>query len=453
MAKQEVLQMTQREIDRLKILHKTLEKRITQEKTGKLLNLSRVHINRLCQKIKKKGDRVIIHGLRGKPSNHQLPREVIEKAKKKLEKKYSDFGPTLAAEKLLELEGIKLSDETVRKLMIELDLWKERKRRATHRQWRERKDCTGEMVQMDGSQHDWLEGRRSKCILLASIDDATNRIFLRFTEQEDTKELMRFGRTYVERFGRPLSFYVDKDSIYITCRQPNLEEELQGRKYALTQFTRAMEVDLDVKVINAGSPQAKGRIERLFGTLQDRLVKELRLANISSIPKANRFLERVYLAKHNHRFSVLPKNKADVHRPVGKTKAELDSIFSFQEERTLCNDYTIRWQNRLFQVEKYQPYFLLPRTKVVVEERLSGKIKIRYKGKYLKMHEINPEEIRPTLHPIRKLKPLRYNKNSIPPADHPWRKDFNAWARIALLRRKLTPPPLPKCKVSILEKV
>jgi hypothetical protein len=432
MAKEEVLQMTQRDLDRIKILHQAIERRITQEKAGKLLDLCRVHVNRLCQKIKKKGDRAIIHGLRGRPSNHQLSAGLIDKAKEKIKERYPDFGPTLAAEKLLEVEGIKLSDETVRRLMIKLNLWKEKKRRAIHREWRERKDCFGEMAQMDGSDHDWFEGRRDKCILLASIDDATNRIFLRFTEHEDTRNLMQFSRTYLKRFGKPLSFYVDKDSIYVTNRQPNLEEELQGRKYALTQFTRAMEVDLDVKVINAGSPQAKGRVERLFGTLQDRLVKELRLAGISTIPAANRFLDRIYLDKHNHKFSVPPKNNTDVHRIVGKTNAELAAILSFQEERVICNDYTIHWRNRLFQIEKHQPYFLLPRTRIIVEERLNGRIKIRYKEKYLKMHEIDPKEIRKPL----LLKPLRIvppppapRKYTSPSANHPWRRSFKYWWR------------------------
>src|SRR3989338_639173 len=372
MAKEEVLQMTQRDLDRIKVLHQAIERRITQEKAGKLLALCRVHVNRLCQKIKKKGDRAIIHGLRGRPSNHQLPIGLADKAIGKIKEKYADFRPTFAAEKLLELDKIKLSAETVRQLMMTANLWEDRKRKAVHREWRERKDCFGEMVQMDGSDHDWFEGRRDKCVLLASIDDATNRIFLRFTEHEDTRNLMQFSRLYMNKFGKPGSIYVDKDSIYVTNRQPNLEEELQGRKYALTQFTSAMELDLGVKVINAGSPQAKGRVERLFETLQDRLVKELRLAGISTIPAANHFLERIYLDKHNQRFSVPPKNNTDVHRPVGKNRAELDAIFSFQEERILCNDYTIHWRNRLFQIKKHQPYFLLPRTKVTVEERLNG---------------------------------------------------------------------------------
>jgi hypothetical protein len=258
MAKIEVLQMTQQDLDRLKVLHQAIERKITQDKAGELLDLCRVHINRLCQKIKKSGDRAIIHGLRGRSSNHQLPTGLADKAISKIKEKYADFRPTFAAEKLLELEKIKLSAETVRQLMITANLWEDRKRKATHREWRERKDCPGEMAQMDGSDHDWFEGRRAKCILLASIDDATSKVFLRFTEHEDTRNLMQFSRTYMKKFGRPGSFYVDKDSIYVTNRQPNLEEELQGRKYALTQFTRAMEVDLDVKVINAGSPQAKG---------------------------------------------------------------------------------------------------------------------------------------------------------------------------------------------------
>jgi len=438
MDKGEMLQMTQRELDRVKILHQAIQKRITQEKAGELLELSREWVNRLCQRIKKKGDRAVIHGLRGQPSNHQLPAGLADKAISKIKEKYSDFRPGFAAEKLLELDKIKLSAETVRRLMITANLWEERKRKATHHEWRERKDCFGEMAQMDGSDHDWFEGRGAKCILLASIDDAASRVFLRFTEHEDTRNLMQFSRTYIKKFGRPKSFYVDKDSIYVTSRKPSLEEELQGRKYALTQFTRAAEIDLDIKVIKAGSPQAKGRVERLFETLQDRLVKELRLAKISTIPAANRFLDQTYLAKHNQKFSVPPKNNTDVHRTVGKTNIELDAIFSFQEARVLCNDYTIHWKNRIFQLEKHQPYFLLPRTKVTVEERLTGQVKIRYKGKYLKMHEIDPKSIRRPLTatslPVRLEKP-RPRHPGIPPKDHPWRQSFSSWARLSSERK------------------
>lgn len=438
MAKGEMLQMTQREIDRVKVLHQAIQKRITQKKAGELLALSREWVNRLCQRVKQNGDRAVIHGLRGKPSNHQLPAGLADKAISKIKKKYIGFGPTLAMEKLQELDKIKLSVETIRRRMISAHLWEDKERKAVHREWRERKDCFGEMAQMDGSDHDWFEGRGAKCILLASIDDSTNRIFLRFTEHEDTRNLMLFSREYLKKFGRPRAFYVDKDSIYITNRQPSLEEELQGRKYALTQFTRAAEVDLGIKVINAGSPQAKGRVERLFQTLQDRLVKELRLAGVSTIQAANSFLDRTYLAKHNGKFSIEPKNKTDMHRPVGKSEAELDAIFSFQETRVLCNDYTIHWKNRIFQVEKHQPYFLLPRTKVTVEERLNGLVKIKYKEKYLKMHEIEPQRIRlpqsaPPL-PVKLDKP-QPQRPSIPPKNHPWRQSFAAWRQIAVERK------------------
>jgi len=422
-----MLLMTQRDIDRVKVLHQTIQKRLTQQKAGELLGLSREWVNQLCQRIKKKGDHAVIHGLRGRPSNHQLPTGLADKAISRIKEKYADFRPTFAAEKLLEIDKIRLSAETVRQLMIGADLWANKKRRAAHREWRERRDCPGEMVQMDGSDHAWFEGRGNKCILLASIDDATSQIFLRFTEHEDTRNLMQFSRAYLKKFGRPRSFYVDKDSIYVTSRQPNLEEELQGRKYALTQFTRAMEVDLGVKVINANSPQAKGRVERLFETLQDRLVKELRLAGISTIPAANHFLDQTYLAKHNKKFNVLPKNHANAHRPVGKTRAELDAILCFQEERVIGHDYTVHWKSRLFQIESHQPYFLLPRTKVLVEERLNGEIRINYKGGYLKMHEIDPRQIRKPLVAVTKPLPIRSvsdRKPIKPAANHPWRNSY-----------------------------
>ena len=413
--------MTQRDVDRIKVLHLALQKKITQEKAGELLFLSREQANRICQKIKRNGDRAVIHGLRGQPSNHQLPKGLADKAVDKIKKSYNDFGPTLAAEKLLLLEDIKLSDEKIRQLMISAKIWKPKKRKAKHRQWRERKDCLGEMEQMDGSDHAWFEKRNGKCILLASIDDATNKVFLRFSEHEDTRELMRFTRTYIEKFGRPISFYVDKDSIYITNRQPNQEEELRG-SYAITQFTRAMEKDLNTKVITAHSPQAKGRVERLFKTLQDRLVKELRLANISSIEEANKFLDDYYISFHNKKFSVLPKTSVDLHRPLNKTRNELDRIFSIQENRVLSNDYTVRWRTRLLQIKKHQPFFLLPRTPVTIEERLDASLRVRYKGAYLNFKEISKSERRMPAEQAETSPAKQNNTPYVPPKDHPWRK-------------------------------
>jgi hypothetical protein len=428
---QMVLQMTQREIDRAKVFHQVIQGKLTQVKAGELLDLSREHVNRLCRKVKNKGDRALIHGLRSKPSNNRIAQQLRNKIINTIKMKYHDFGPTFASEKLL-LEGIQASVETVRKIMISGGIWQSRKRKAKHREWRERRSCFGEMVQMDGSQHAWFETRRPKCVLLAAIDDATNRITLKFTHSESTRELLIFTRSYMETFGRPVSFYVDRDSIFKTSRQPNLEEELNGH-LALTQFSRIMEKCLSTKVIKAYSPQAKGRVERLFKTLQDRLVKELRLAGISSTERANEFLEDHYVEAHNERFSFKPKSSFNAHRPLNRSKQELDAIFSILEERTLTNDYTVRWRSRIFQVLKHQPAFLLPRTKLTIEERLDGSIRIRHKNSYLKFSEIDPSAIRK---PVKLVPKIRKPRIVIPPPkNHPWR-DFERSRIIYSIRKE-----------------
>jgi hypothetical protein len=231
--------------------------------------------------------------------------------------------------------------------------------------------------------------------------------------------LLLFTRSYVETFGRPVSFYVDRDSIFKTSRQPNLDEELNGAR-PLTQFSRIMEKCLSIKVIKAYSPQAKGRVERLFKTLQDRLVKELRLAGISSIEEANKFLSGHYVEDLNKRFSLKPKLSFNAHRPLNRSKQDLDAVFSIIEDRTLTNDYTVRWRSRLFQVLKHQPSFLLPRTKLTIEERLDGSIRIRHKGLYLKFTEIHPSVI---MRPVPVKQKVRKPRVFLPPPKkHPWRR-------------------------------
>jgi hypothetical protein len=413
-----ILQMTQKEIDRSKVLHQVIQKRLTQIKAGELLDLSREHVNRLCRKVRIKGDRALIHGLRGKSSNNKIPEQLKDQIVNAIKAKYHDFGPTLAWEKVL-MEGLHASVETVRKIMISEGIWEHRKRKAVHRKWRERRSCSGEMVQMDGSLHAWFEDRDPKCVLLATVDDATNHITLKFTNSESTRELLLFTRSYVETFGRPVSFYVDRDSIFKTSRQPNLDEELNGAR-PLTQFSRIMEKCLSIKVIKAYSPQAKGRVERLFKTLQDRLVKELRLAGISSIEEANKFLSGHYVEDLNKRFSLKPKLSFNAHRPLNRSKQDLDAVFSIIEDRTLTNDYTVRWRSRLFQVLKHQPSFLLPRTKLTIEERLDGSIRIRHKGLYLKFTEIHPSVI---MRPVPVKQKVRKPRVFLPPPKkHPWRR-------------------------------
>jgi hypothetical protein len=321
--------------------------------------------------------------------------------------KYRGFGPTLAAEKLLEGDGIELSEETLRGWLLGSGDWKKRRRRG-HRQWRERKGHCGEMVQMDGSHHGWLEGRGPECVLMGYIDDATGRGFGRFYEYEGTVPAMdSFGR-YIQRYGIPLRVYLDKHTTYKSNGKPTLEEELAGSE-PLSEFERALK-ELGVEVIHAHSPEAKGRIERFFGTLQDRLVKELRLRGIGSIEEANLFLEE-YWPRFNGKFAVEAKEKEDFHRPVPRG-LKLDDILCIQVKRALRNDFTVAYKRRLYQVEDS-----IRASKVMVHEGLDGSIRLKYKGRILKMREIASRPLAERMEPVRPIPKERY----VPPKGHYYR--------------------------------
>jgi hypothetical protein len=304
--------------------------------------------------------------------------------------------------------------------MIRDGLYKPRRFAPQHRAWRERRASLGELVQLDGSDHDWFEGRGPRCALLIFIDDATSKIlFGRFIPVEDTLNLMTAARDYLRRWGRPVAFYVDKDSIYKVNRQTTIEEELRDDP-PITQFTRAMN-DLDIQVICANSPQAKGRVERGFRTHQDRLVKELRLAGISDPDKANAFLRDVYIPDHNHRCAAQPRCPADAHRPLLKSH-DLDPILSLRSPRTLANDFTLRFKNQFFQLAKNQPVRVRPGNHVLVEIRLDGSFHFRFKTRYLNATRIPKKPYRPAfaVRPKPSLKPTR-PWPVIPAPDHPWR--------------------------------
>jgi hypothetical protein len=285
----ELISLRMRDIDRLKVIQHVLDGRLKARQAAKQLDLSRRQVIRLKQRVIRHGNRGIVHGLRGQPSNRRLPATHFKKALAILRQPlFEGFGPTLAVEKLAEL-GVILSVTTLRRAMMGANLWRARHPQIRHRQWRPRRDCLGELIQLDGSDHDWFEGRAPRCALVAYIDDATSRIlYAEFVNVEDTWTLLRTTRAYLQRHGRPRAFYVDKDSIYKVNRQASIDEDLRDQG-PISQFTRAMN-ELGIQVISADSPQAKGRVERLFGTLQDRLVKELRLRNISDKPTANHFL-------------------------------------------------------------------------------------------------------------------------------------------------------------------
>ncbi len=383
----ERLNMSKRDIDKLYTLRNVLDRKLTQGEGARILRLSDRQVRRLCICLRENGPRGIIHGLRGRLSNHRLDPESLGKALSAVHDPLWDgFGPTFAQQKLEDWYGVVLSDWTVRRLMILTDLWKPHRRRAKHRTWRQRRSCVGLLVQLDGSYHDWFEGRGPWCVLLIYIDDATSRILYgEFIPVESTLHLMRTAKTYLRKWGRPAALYVDKDSIYNVNREPSVDEDLRGEG-PITQFTRAMG-ELGIEVILAGSPQAKGRVERGFGTHQDRQIKELRLRGISNIRDANRYLRGEYIPDHNRRFAVEPESSTDTHRPLLKCH-DLAAILSIQEDRQVYNDFTVRYESRFFQLGPKQPVRICRGAKVRVQERLDGSIRIVSKGQRLKMHEI-----------------------------------------------------------------
>jgi len=383
----EVLVMADRDIDRLRVVREVLEGRRTQVEAGETLDLSERQVRRLCVRVRVEGNRGIVHRLRGRPSNHRLEAELVERALSALHNPlWEGFGPTFAREKLAKLYGIGLSDWTVRQWMRRTGLWQSRRSRPKHRSWRERRARVGMLVQLDGSTHDWFEGRGASCVLLIYIDDATSRILYgEFVGVEDTLTLMRTTRTYLLRHGRPVAFYVDKDSIYKVNRQATLEEELRDEQ-PMTQFTRAMG-ELGIGVIAADSPQAKGRVERGFGTHQDRLVKELRLEGISDVAAANRYLWEEYIPDHNARCEVNPAQSGDAHRPLLPAQ-DLDAILCLRTRREVQNDFTVRYRNRFFQIEEEQPVRVYRKAQITVQERLDGSIHLVFKGRALNFHAI-----------------------------------------------------------------
>jgi hypothetical protein len=288
-----------------------------------------------------------VHGLRGRRSNRALSEATRQRAVKLYETKYADHGPTLAAEFMSSEDGLAVCPETLRLWLIQAKRWHTRKSQPKHRRWRARKQHRGEMVQMDGWQHDWFEGRRPECVSMVMNDDASNWMYARFFEAETTAAAFETLKRYASLNGLPRRLYVDRASIYKTTRDASVEEEL-ALQAALTQFGRGMK-QLGVQLALANSPQAKGRVERRNGLLQDRLVKLMRLRGIDDIEAANELLDKEYLAELNERLCVPPAKPADVHRPIGQ-EVDLDRVLAFEETRRVGNDWTVRWRNRRFQL-------------------------------------------------------------------------------------------------------
>ncbi len=420
----EQLTMSNKDIDRLKVLHSVMNHKLTWEQAANQLALSERHIGRMIACVKVEGNKGIIHKLCGKPSNNRIDQQIIDTAINLVKTKYPDFGPSFANEKLFELHEIDISTSTLRKAMITTDIWHSRKQKAKHRQWRQRRPCIGELIQLDGSDHDWFEGRGPRCVLVPFIDDATSRIlYAEFVTVENTFNLMSTTKKYLLKNGRPVSIYVDKDGIYKINRQPTIEEQLKDEQ-PLTQFHRAMS-ELGIELIFANSPQAKGRVERSFNTHQDRLVKELRLAGISDIKSANKFLLEIYIPKHNARFAVAPANNLNAHKPILKSH-NLDEILSVQAERTLANDFTIRYNNQYLQLLKDQKIRIKPKNIILIQEWLDGSLHLKCKGFSLNFKTLPARPYVPFLkaRPSTSKTSKTASKPYIPPKSHPWKKSF-----------------------------
>ncbi|MBC8357336.1 MAG: ISNCY family transposase [Candidatus Aminicenantes bacterium] len=410
--------LSKREIERLRIIHRVMDGRMTQVKASELLGITDRQVRNIIAKVRERGDKAIAHGNRERVSHRRMSKSLEERIAGIIEEKYPDFGPTLASEKLLERNGINVGREKLRQVMIAHGLWKVRRRRKRDvHQWRERKAYYGEMVQMDGSHHDWLEGRGPKLVFLGYIDDATNHVFGRFYDYEGIYPAMDSFKSYISLYGLPRSLYLDKDSTYKTTRQPDTDELLRGKE-AETQFERACG-ELRIEVIHANSPQAKGRIERTFGTLQDRLIKEMRLAGVRTKEEANLFLEW-YLPIYNERFSKVAREEGDLHSPLAK-HINLREIFCIKGKRTINNGYIVKWRGRMFLIEN--PSIAMRRQKVEVMEHFNGEIWIRFKGRYLQFKEIaeqKPAKVAKVKKPV--VEPKKKKSKYIPPADHPWRR-------------------------------
>lgn len=380
-----ILTMSKKEINRYDIIKRLIRKEFNGTDAAKLLVLSIRQIKRLKAKVKKKGPSGLIHGNRGKES----PLRVLEKERENIasliKEKYYDFGPTFAAEKLEEKHGIKRDPKTVRQIMIENHLWMpETKKQEQHRAWRQRRSNFGEMEQFDGSYHNWFESRAPKCCLLLSLDDASGIITAaKFAQDEGVFPVFDFWLNYLKKNGKPASIYMDKFSTYKMSQKTAIDNhDLK------TQFQRALS-ELQIEPIFANSPQAKGRVEKLFETLQDRLVKELRLEGISDIESANKYLVKLFIPKFNKQFGVEPRGKENFHRALSARELkELEGIFSRQEIRTVQNDFTISFGNCWYQLTDKQPATICKRDKLTVELRLDNSIKMRLRGKYLNFVQI-----------------------------------------------------------------
>ena len=428
----DLISMSPRELIRLEAMHELKAGTTTQKRAARRLGVSVRQVKRLWRVFKADGERGLISRKRGRPGNRRHPEGFVARAIALVREHYADFGPTLAAEKLLQRHGLKVDRETLRKAMIEAELWKPKRRRRTLHVPRERRPRFGELIQIDGSPHLWFEDRGARCTLLVFIDDATSKLVaLRFVKAETTNAYFSLAHEYFTRYGIPEAFYSDRFGVF----RMNLKDTSRGE---LTQFARAMD-QLGIELICANSPQAKGRVERVNQTLQDRLVKELRLAGISDIESGNRFLP-AYIDEHNARFAVLPLEDVDAHRPLS-TNDDLERTLACRHQRKLTKDLLLQFESQCFRITTKERRVVFPRAIVDIIKLLDGTIQIARNGVLLD-YEIAGQ--RRTV-PVRSNKAVRERasdygvpnpkKAHTPPKTHPWNLDKRRDVTRALARK------------------
>jgi hypothetical protein len=410
------ISMNNKELSRLEVITKVHEKRLTISQASEYLGLSERQVKRLSKGVRVEGAKGLVSKRVGKRSNHQLAAGLKDLALGLIKDHYEDFGPTLAHEYLLEKHGLPLSVSSVRNIMIEQGIWtgKERRKKRIF-QLRQRRSREGELIQVDGSEHEWFEGRGPYCTLLSYIDDSTSKIMhLKFVKSENVFDYFEATREYIELHGRPQALYPDKHSVF----RVNREGVLHGS--GTTQFGRAM-IELDIQLICANTPQAKGRVERRHRDLQDRLIKAMRLQKISTPEEANAFLPS-FIEDFNKRFAKLPQNPTNAHRPL-LSEHSLDRIFCHKEPRRLSKNLTLQYKNVIYQIITERESYAMRRAEVTILESKEGAVTIEYRGKVLtavpyhqmqgRAEEVSSKEIAVAM----ENKKSRYKPNP----NHPWK--------------------------------
>ena len=425
--------MDEWELKRAAVLSQVAEKGRSLVQAAERMGVSYRQAKRLWKRYRAKGSKGLVHGNVGRPSNRAKPKSLRRRVLGLIRKKYGGepgerFGPTLAAEHLAQDDGIVIGVETLREWMLQEGLWSRERRGRAHRRRRERRAHFGELVQLDGSFHDWLEGRGPRGCLMNMVDDATGTSLCRLGQEETTWAAVGVLRAWIERYGVPQALYTDWKNVYV--REPNARERMQGEE-PLTQFGRMCR-ELGIEIIAASSPQAKGRVERHHGTHQDRLVKKLRLMNICSLEEANHYLEKKYCEEHNVRFRVTAAAPEDFHLPSPGVR-KLEKIFRLERERALSNDWVVRDENRFYQVERQSRHHAPAKSKVTVCEWPDGRIEIHYRGEKLSWKEIPARPVATKQEYEPRAQDEMPKKNWRPGPDHPWRRGY----------REGHPAPLP----------